>query len=298
MEWLRLLSGPIIGAIIGYFTNLIAVKLLFRPLKPIYIGRFQVPFTPGIIPKRKNQIAKSVGEAVGQTLLTPNDIEAMLRAEKVRQGVCNEVMKEMVKLENYNTLGDIALSFAGEEKYEFAKSKVEDFLIKRLLNGIKKIDLEQFLLADGGAHIKEKMKGSIFALFITEDTIKTFAKPLATQFIQLIDEKGPELILPILRDEIRKLEETNTGEALMRIGFEEETARAFILKIYDTIVIEKIANIVRGFDLAGMVEKRIAAMDVLEVEKMLLSVIKKELNAVVNLGAYIGFILGLLNAFF
>ena len=293
MEWLIFLSGPIIGAIIGYFTNLIAVKLLFRPLKPIYIGRFKVPFTPGIIPKRKNHIAKSVGEAVGKTLLTPQDLEQILRSEQVRTVVCDKVMHELYKIQSYHTLEDVALSFAGEERYQYAKDKVESFLMTRLLNGIKKIDLEELLLADGGAFIKEKMKGSIFSLFVTEDTIRTVIKPLSSQFEQIVDERGPELLLPIIKSEIKKVELTNTGEALNRIGFEEDAARNLILKIYDTVVIDKIAEIVREFDFTGMVENRIANMDVLEVEKMLLTVIKKELNAVVNLGAYIGFFLGL-----
>ena len=64
------------------------------------------------------------------------------------------------------------------------------------------------------------------------------------------------------------------------------------LKIYDTVILDKILQIVRNLDFSGMVENRISSMDVLDVEKILLSVIKKELNAVVNLGAYIGFILG------
>ncbi|MEI3219612.1 MAG: DUF445 family protein [Lachnoclostridium sp.] len=53
MSILHLISGPLIGAVIGYCTNYIAVKMLFRPLKAIKIGRFTLPFTPGMIPKKK-----------------------------------------------------------------------------------------------------------------------------------------------------------------------------------------------------------------------------------------------------
>ena len=58
-------SGPIIGAIIGYITNFIAVKMLFHPYKPIKIFGFTLPFTPGIIPKRKPKLAKAISRAVG-----------------------------------------------------------------------------------------------------------------------------------------------------------------------------------------------------------------------------------------
>ena len=52
---LRQFSGPIIGAIIGYCTNYIAVKMLFYPRKPIYLCGRQLPFTPGAIPKGKDR---------------------------------------------------------------------------------------------------------------------------------------------------------------------------------------------------------------------------------------------------
>ena len=38
MSVIEILAGPVIGAVIGYFTNYIAVKMLFRPLKPVKIG--------------------------------------------------------------------------------------------------------------------------------------------------------------------------------------------------------------------------------------------------------------------
>ena len=48
MQW-DIITGPVIGAVIGYVTNLIAVKMLFYPINPVYIGKFRLPFTPGII---------------------------------------------------------------------------------------------------------------------------------------------------------------------------------------------------------------------------------------------------------
>ena len=50
---LTIIAGPLIGAVIGYFTNYLAVKMLFRPRREIKIGSKTLPFTPGVIPKRK-----------------------------------------------------------------------------------------------------------------------------------------------------------------------------------------------------------------------------------------------------
>ncbi|MEG0107985.1 MAG: DUF445 family protein, partial [Lachnospiraceae bacterium] len=59
MNELNWIAGPLIGAVIGYCTNYIAVKMLFRPLYPVKIGRFTLPFTPGMIPKGKERLAKA-----------------------------------------------------------------------------------------------------------------------------------------------------------------------------------------------------------------------------------------------
>ena len=53
MSVLHIILPIIVGGIIGYCTNYIAIKMMFRPHKAVYIGKFKLPFTPGIIPKIK-----------------------------------------------------------------------------------------------------------------------------------------------------------------------------------------------------------------------------------------------------
>ena len=95
---LTLLAGPIIGAIIGYFTNYIAVKMLFRPFEPKYIFGCRIPFTPGMIPGSRNRIAESIGSAVGDNLLTEDAMETNLLSpeikDKIRRKVENTIQKE------------------------------------------------------------------------------------------------------------------------------------------------------------------------------------------------------------
>ena len=53
--------------------------------------------------------------------------------------------------------------------------------------------------------------------------------------------------------------------------------------------------ITESIDVAGIAETKIKEMDVVALEALIFSVMKKELNAIVNLGALIGFVIGLLN---
>jgi len=68
-----------VGGIIGYFTNDIAIKMLFRPYKPIYIGGRQLPFTPGLIPSNQEKLAKRISDTIMGSLLTPEELQNLAR---------------------------------------------------------------------------------------------------------------------------------------------------------------------------------------------------------------------------
>ena len=53
-----------------------------------------------------------------------------------------------------------------------------------------------------------------------------------------------------------------------------------------------------NINIASIIENKIMEMDLIDLEKLILSVMKNELNALVNLGAIIGFVLGLINILF
>ncbi|MCI5156858.1 MAG: DUF445 family protein, partial [Candidatus Electrothrix sp. AUS1_2] len=72
---------PLLGALIGYLTNKVAIRMLFRPLNPWYILGMRVPMTPGIIPSKRHELAENIGAMVGEKLLTATDIGTALSAE-------------------------------------------------------------------------------------------------------------------------------------------------------------------------------------------------------------------------
>jgi len=68
-----------VGGIIGYFTNDIAIKMLFRPYKAIYVGGRQLPFTPGLIPSNQEKLAKRISDTIMGSLLTPEELQNLAR---------------------------------------------------------------------------------------------------------------------------------------------------------------------------------------------------------------------------
>jgi len=71
MNLFAILVPPIIGAIIGYGTNCLAIRMLFRPHRAIYLFGWRLPFTPGLIPKEQGRLAKKMANTVGGRLITP-----------------------------------------------------------------------------------------------------------------------------------------------------------------------------------------------------------------------------------
>jgi len=79
------LAPPLLGAFIGYVTNYIAIRMLFRPLKPWRVFGIRVPLTPGIIPSKRHELAARMGEMVGSHLLTAEDVGRVLERDSFRR---------------------------------------------------------------------------------------------------------------------------------------------------------------------------------------------------------------------
>ncbi len=72
-----LVIPPLAGGIIGYFTNDLAINMLFRPYRARYIGGRKVPFTPGLIPSNQDRLAQRVADAIMGSLLTPEELQKL-----------------------------------------------------------------------------------------------------------------------------------------------------------------------------------------------------------------------------
>lgn len=82
---MRFIIPILVGGIIGYITNWIAIKMLFRPHDKKFFLGLPIPFTPGLIPKERKRLAKTIGETVGDHLLSPQVIMDSLYSHHMRE---------------------------------------------------------------------------------------------------------------------------------------------------------------------------------------------------------------------
>ena len=290
---LRMISGPLVGAVIGYCTNYVAVKMLFRPLKAVKIGNYTLPFTPGIIPKGKERLAKALGNAIGSTLLTKEDMMQALLTDGVKNEVTGGVVSAIL---NAPSVKELSASFIGEEKYLEVRENLTTDVENKILDAIKGAEIGNIVVEEGTKAIKERLSGGLLAMFVTDDLIASIAEPIKGNIERYIDENGPMMVSNMVEKEFVNLENTPLGQAVSE-NVEKDKLCEAVEKVYVSTVEKQIGKIIDQIHIAGLVERKINEMDVLEVEKLTLSIMKKELDAVVNLGALIGFVIGIINVF-
>ncbi|MGQ4648381.1 DUF445 family protein [Lyngbya aestuarii] len=192
-----LLLPPIAGGIIGYFTNDLAIKMLFRPYKPIYIGRRQLPLTPGLIPRNQERLAKRIADTIMGSLLTPTELQylarRLLHTERV-QGAISWLLRlalEQVQLDKEQKtakiLAAILRDLLGESLPRFLKvlARREDFLEAQLNQIFDQILLE-FQLDKRQAN---KLSEWILQVALPPDALRqAIVDFLTDRNIQIIDE--------------------------------------------------------------------------------------------------------------
>ncbi|MCF6464995.1 DUF445 family protein [Clostridium sp. Cult2] len=221
----------LVGATIGYITNWIAIKMLFRPHYEKKIFNLHVPFTPGLIPKERNRIAKSIGEAVGVYLLSPDVVVKSLFSNKndyinkwveiyinrlKQEDRSLKAMMDSLKYENYNGLINII------------KKKITDFICF----GLRKDEFKQKLIHLVDEYIFENSKNEFYQLII--EKIELLFHELSTS-----EEAKLELKNAILG----KINELTSDERLLSEIIPEDIVYTFKEIIYQND--ENIANILR-----------------------------------------------------
>lgn len=162
---LYLLGLPLVASVIGYSTNWIAIRMLFRPLEKKELFGLRIPFTPGLIPRRKADIAENIGRAVGEHLLTPGALESRLGAPEVRSDL-KKTLESWIESFLTRDLGSIREMVP--EGSESDMETLSDNLAKKLQTNIESFmageKLENFLskLVEAGVEdLSEKKIGEL-----------------------------------------------------------------------------------------------------------------------------------------
>jgi uncharacterized membrane protein YheB (UPF0754 family) len=187
----------VVGSVIGYFTNDIAIRMLFRPYQALYIAGKRVPFTPGLIPRNQARLAKRVSDTIMGSLLTPEELQRLaqrlLQTERVQSALLwlLKLSLEQMQLDKEQKtakiLANILRDLFGESLPRMLKvlARQEDFLEVQLNQIFDRVLLE-FQLTEEQA---TKLADWSMEVVLPPDAIRQVLIDFLTdRNIQVIDE--------------------------------------------------------------------------------------------------------------
>ena len=314
--------APLLGGVIGYITNDIAIRMLFRPHTAKYVFGIHIPFTPGIIPKEKERIAEAIGGVISENLMNKEVLEKYLLSEdmigKIRSAVEEFITTQQ---QNQETVACFLGHYLSKEEIETVAQNINQSITKQTYEKLadsavgEKVahiavdHVAQKLTIDGAQELLSGIGGALgglggmaaglFGSNIVAKFLGMLREPaehfLAKNINTMLRDNGEEIVSNMIGGEVDAF--LNKPVCKLLEGHEEQLAQAVntIESIYRSIITEHLPKILDSIDISKIVRERINEMDVNETEKLIFQVMDKELKAIVWLGALLGLVMGSVN---
>lgn len=294
---LEFLIGPLVGGLIGYITNGIAIKMLFRPLRPLYLFGKRVPFTQGIIPKERDRIAHSVGEVVARELINQETLKENLLSQEMYTKIERSIEAWFIsQKQSKKTVRQILCEMSTpkviEDLSDTLKEKVTDLSYKKIVE----LDIASSLSESACKEIKGQL--GMFAMFMNDSMIETAKLKIEELINKMIEEKAEDMIYDVIDKEGDKLLDASIETVAEHIEEYLPKIKYILMKQYTAVVETQLGDMLEGLNIEKIVEDKIKAFDMIELEKLILDIMDKELKAIIWLGAVLGVIMGTIMSLF
>ena len=306
--------APLLGGIIGYITNDIAIRMLFRPHKAKYLFGIKIPFTPGIIPKEKGRIASAIGGAISENLMSKDVLEKYLLSDKMitkirlsidsffeTQKNNQETVREF--LAHYMTANDIDSLIRGlkEGLIEQVSTKLGESNLGEQISEVVMEHVSSKLRIDGLDLDIPQMLKSLIGSSLWGQVASLIEKPakhyLANNINQMLSTNGPEIVGKLVDNGVDDISQLSMQQLLQGKELQIAQVTNTCIGLYRTIISEHLPRILEAINIPVIIESRINEMDMNETEKLIFQVMDKELKAIVWLGALLGTVMGCVNIF-
>lgn len=291
------------GAVIGYITNAIAIRMLFRPHQPKYILGFHIPFTPGIIPKEKNRIAAAIGKAVSENLMNREVLEKSLLSNDMISKI-GDAINEFVSTQSQNeeTIEAFARHYLTEDDITLMRNNVTDGIVKMITGKLQDSRIGDSIAHLATQHVMEKTRKSVAGKFGADMLLQPIAQlvegVLGKHINEILHNNSQQMVTGLVHDESEQLMGMKMSELMTGHDEQIKQIKSGILNAYRVIITEHLPRILQDIDISGIIEQRINDMEMAEAEAIILDVMKKELRAIVWLGALLGSLMGTLTGIF
>lgn len=291
------ITAPIIGGLIGFITNSLAIKMLFRPHHAIYIGRFHVPFTPGLIPKEKERIAGAIGEVIAKYLLDDATIQKAVCDPKIKEKTAVYVHEFILRMKQVTISLEVFLDQKGvlnplnimETRF---RNSVSDYVVKTITES----DLIDDLIKSALLSVQQEMNPLVGK--IAKNSLRAAEPQIIANTKKMLFKRGSQIIGGYIDQKYVEICDYKICDLAEIAEKHEKDAIEFFWDKYIYFMKYQSSSLIKELNLQRIVEDRINGYDVAQLEKIILSISKKELNALVWLGGLLGMLMGFVNLLF
>ena len=273
--------------------------MLFRPHKAKYIMGVHVPFTPGIIPKEKARMAGAIGKAVSENLMNREVLEKSLLSDEMLTKI-GQAIDEFVTTQSTNneTIEEFARHYLSEDDITAMRKNVTDGVVKMVTAKLQDSNMGGSIAHMATQHVMEKTRNSLAGRLGAEMILQPIAQliegVLAKHINEILRNNSQQMVQDLVVKESDDLMVMTMSQ--LTTGHDEQVAqiKSGIMSAYRVIITEHLPRILQDIDISGIIEQRINDMEMAEAEAIILDVMKKELRAIIWLGALLGSIMGTL----
>lgn len=299
IEILHYAVPPVVGGVIGYFTNDLAIKMLFRPRKPLFLFGWQLPMTPGMIPKNKARLAAGIAAMVSRKLMSVDVLAGALLSdsmvERVRQKVHGLIASYQA---DDRPLREALASLLGAEAVRRAESEALGAIDAKVAEKMTDPDLAATISQKIMEAVMERLSSNpllSLGASIFSGSIESMVSEMVSKMLR---EKGVPMVSQMIHAEEEKLLSRPVSQLLKGRQRMLESIEKGAVEAYRRVVTQKLPELLEAIDVSKIVEQRVMGMDTVEMERMILDICERELRAVVWIGALLGTVIGGVNILF
>lgn len=294
---IRAIVAPLVGGVIGYITNDLAIKMLFRPRRAVYIGKLHVPFTPGLIPSQQGRIAQSIGSVISKQLLNEETLRQTALSEQAIEKLQRKVRELFIDLSiDQRTVRELLRGHWDDQSIDMGAAVLE----KKLTDMV----VEKLQEAKVGAVLVDSLSGDLTAaiaqnrllhMIVDENMQRNLKAAAAEKIDQVVAEKAPEVVANVLANYGREILNLRLCDLYARFADKKDDLIRYGTDLYVSILSNNLERVLRAVNIEQIVVDKINGFDPAQLEAMIFGIMKRELRAIVYLGAVLGFFMGFIN---
>lgn len=291
----------LLGGFIGWFTNYLAIKMLFRPYKKVKIFGITIPFTPGLIPKEKARIANSLSTTIAKEFLNKKILIDYLTSDNTKRNIENTIGEIFLSLKNnQKTFYEFSTRYITKEKLEADIEKLSLLLSNEIIKKFKEYELSKRISKQIIKNIIVDSESLLCKTitFLFNDKFKDNIERLVKDKIDEYMKNNAQIeIKNLIENELRNFLNESSATLYNSFLLQIDAIKKHLVTIYEMLINESIDKILSIIDFQKLINDRINELDIKELETLILNIVNKELNAITFIGGLLGILISAINVF-